>query len=204
MGCPPSRTGTTKGTMSPTPPILFLGDSITEFWKYEGRGPWNRSFARCINRGVSGDRVRDTATHLQTPALSSLSPARWILLIGANDLLCGSPAPQVAAQIEPLLPMLRRMYPDALGILHGVLPLSVVPDGYRREAWTLNRTLEGMAERAGVRWFDAWSVFVDDAGRIPFSLMPDGVHLTAAGYELWANRLVPFLESTGFRPETGI
>ena len=40
-----------------------------------------------------------------------------------------------------------------------------------------------------VIWVDFGHKFIDDAGRIPRDIMPDYLHLTPKGYEIWADSL---------------
>jgi hypothetical protein len=40
--------------------VVFLGDSITQAWGYEGEASWEKSFAALpsLNFGISGDRTQ--------------------------------------------------------------------------------------------------------------------------------------------------
>ena len=44
-----------------------------------------------------------------------------------------------------------------------------------------------------VRFLDIGSVFLGQDGRIPWQIMPDQLHPTAAGYQLWAEAMQKLL-----------
>jgi lysophospholipase L1-like esterase len=57
----------------------------------------------------------------------------------------------------------------------------------------INRELPKLAEEGKVRYLDISNAFLVD-GKVPKSTMPDGVHLSEQGYEMWAKAVAPVIE----------
>jgi lysophospholipase L1-like esterase len=45
-----------------------------------------------------------------------------------------------------------------------------------------------------VRFLDIGAKFLDADGKIPATVMPDQLHLSPAGYRIWAEAIMPTLE----------
>lgn len=74
--------------------VLFLGDSITDFWRREqtdrqvgGKKIWDREFSglRTANFGISGDRTQHVLWRLQNGELEGIKPKVVVLMIGTNN-----------------------------------------------------------------------------------------------------------------------
>ena len=57
----------------------------------------------------------------------------------------------------------------------------------------MNARLAALADGARVRYMDAGAAFLDADGNVRPDLMPDKLHPSAAGYEIWAAALRPVL-----------
>ena len=179
---------------------LFLGDSITQFWQHEGDRTWQRLFAEhAVNLGVSGETTYDVLARIRSVRFGTYSPAAVLLLIGANDLLMGGNPATIVKNIESILSELRHRFQGAAIVLHGVLPLAGSRDYARAAAVRVNQMLQQVAARERIRWFSPWDHFVEKDGEIPRALMPDGVHLTAAAYEMWGELLAPVMGAAADR-----
>src|SRR5437899_2873926 len=70
--------------------IVFIGDSITERWRYpaEGKSVWDRKLAplNAGEFGISGDGVQSVLRRLQNGELGNLHPKVIVLLIGTNHI----------------------------------------------------------------------------------------------------------------------
>ena len=69
--------------------VLFLGDSITDFWRDPNRGlaVWQRNYAplHAANFGISADRTQHLLWRLEHGEVDGLSPKVVVLLIGTNN-----------------------------------------------------------------------------------------------------------------------
>ena len=55
--------------------------------------------------------------------------------------------------------------------------------------------LAKLDDGVNIRFLDIGGVFLGRDGKIPWTLMPDQLHPTAAGYQLWAEAMQPLLLS---------
>lgn len=201
--------------------ILFQGDSITDAIRcrendhYRGSGYATLVTAelarrspgqvRCLNRGVSGDKVVDVLARMKHDILN-LRPDVMSLLIGVNDVWAeldhqgGVSVPLYEQTLELLLRELRRVLPDTRVML--LQPFVLEGRATRAtedqpDRWEQFRT--GVAERAeamariAVRYdlpcISLQADFNDLARRYGTDwLVEDGVHPTIAGHSLIAQR----------------
>ena len=57
-----------------------------------------------------------------------------------------------------------------------------------------NALLARLDDGVNVRFLDIGAQFLGKDGRIPWVIMPDQLHLSPAGYQLWADAMQPLLE----------
>ena len=67
--------------------ILFLGDSITDFWRNRGSNVWNQYYAprHAANFGISGDRTQHLLWRIDHGELDGIHPKVVVLMIGTNN-----------------------------------------------------------------------------------------------------------------------
>ncbi len=157
--------------------VAFFGDSLTYM------GDWGSYFpnANIHGLGVSGDTVLDLMDRIDE--VKDCAPRKVFIMAGINDLLCGESVETVAARWSALL--------DALGGEYDVYILSVLPvksfliaDASRIPA--LNSRLKLLAEDHHAAYIDIYSLMVDQNAFICDAYTVDGVHLSDAGYAIWA------------------
>src|SRR5580765_6752274 len=73
--------------------LLFMGDSITDFWRRQDRGldVWNKYFAplKAANFGISGDRTQHVLWREQNGELEGFKAKCIVLMLGTNNLSTG-------------------------------------------------------------------------------------------------------------------
>ena len=192
------------------PKLLFLGDSITEDWEYNGPEPW-RMFAPiwqrfygdrdAINLGFKGDTTASLLWRIRNGETDGISPKVAVILIGANNMgrLHWSAADTLLG-IDAIIGDLRRRLPATRILLLSVLP-SERSDWVTETTATINRGLtEKYAHDAAVTWVDVTSVFMKN-GQLDRSLYLDPLltppdpplHPTAQGQEKMAAAMEPAL-----------
>ena len=177
--------------MPPAPGrVVFLGDSIIEQGQWDG---WMPDLPT-LNRGIGGERIADVAARLGT-ALHD--PRAVMLLVGTNDVHeARNPADIAAAasRMNYLVNAIRKVAPDAALIVNSVAPRTLQ---YRDRIVMFNAELVRIVAAADAQYLDLWPVMAGPDGAIRPELTTDGLHLTAAGYAVWAKALQPVLARLG-------
>lgn len=178
--------------------VLFLGDSITEAWEKNGAAVWEEFLAPlgAANFGVGGDTTQNVLWRItEGGALENVRPKVVVLLIGTNNIgLLGDDPPEVVRGIDAVVRTLRKKLPDTRIVLLDLFPRGVPGDSYRRDVEETNRLLPAVGkDDPMVRHFRIWDEFTDGKGNLPPDLMPDKLHLSEAGYRIWAKEITPVL-----------
>ncbi len=173
--------------------LVFLGDSITQGWEGEGKAAWEKRYAtrRAANFGVSGDRTENVLWRIDHGNFDGLKPSLIVVMIGTNNAGHRSEASaETAAGVRAILDRLHAKCPTAKVLLLGIFPRGEKPeDPMRKLTVGTNALIEKFADRKSVIYKDIGGVFVDEKGVIHKEIMPDFLHLTPKGYELWAGAI---------------
>ena len=187
--------------------VLFLGDSITEYWRDRGRAVWDREFTafRAANFGLSGDRTQNVLWRITHGELDGISPRVVVLMIGTNNLGPGfgrdgitiskdsvtpenTPA-QIVKGVQRIVHELCARLPNAKILLFGVLPRGESPtDPLRLKVQKINQGLARLVS-SQVVFLNMAADFLAANGTLPREIMPDLVHPNERGYEIWASAL---------------
>jgi lysophospholipase L1-like esterase len=176
--------------------VIFIGDSITQGWEGAGAEVWARSYAplNAVNLGIGGDRTQHVLWRLQNGNLEGLNPKAAVVMIGTNNSNGeDNSVSQIADGIAAIVRELRTRLPDTKILLVAIFPRSENPTAHRGKVLSVNQVIRNLADDDQVLWVDFGHKFVDAQGLIPTELMPDYLHLSPNGYELWAKSLEPAL-----------
>jgi lysophospholipase L1-like esterase len=182
--------------------LLFMGDSITEGWH---RAPhvWDAYYAKynAASFGISGNRTQNVLWQIQHGELDGISPKVVVLMIGTNNSLDDSAA-DIAAANRKIVAAIRAKLPNTKVLLLAIFPRGPRPPQEvpvaKAEAEAnkrmdvidaVNRELMQMDDGRSVRYLNIGNTFLGQDGKIPYSIMPDQLHPTAAGYQLWADAM---------------
>ena len=166
--------------------VVFLGDSITEWTAWED---WFPEFPT-TNRGVGGQAIFDVVGRLDS---AIIEPRAISLLIGTNDLHGLGKTSEVSGiitQMNELVDRIRTLAWSAPLFITSVTPRSAY---FRDRIIELNHGYAEIAARFGATFIDLWPVLADSNGAILSEKTIDGLHLSVAGYESWADVLRPHL-----------
>ena len=171
---------------APTGRVVFLGDSITQNVGWDDLFPELRT----ANRGINGESTADVLERLDSAVQD---PQAVSLLIGTNDLHGPREHRDVAGiaeRTEQIVRRIRERAPEALVLLNSVLPRTEL---FAERIRQLNDRNRETAERRGATYVDLWPAFADPSGHIRPELTKDNLHLSPAGYLVWAELLRPHL-----------
>jgi beta-glucosidase len=181
--------------------LVFIGDSITQAWEDAGKDLWQQHFAayQPLNLGFSGDRTEHVLWRLKNGRVNQLKPKVAVLLIGTNNTgHAMRPAEETAGGIQAVVADLRTRWPATKVVLLSILPRGPdAKDPMRVLNADINRRIAGLADGRDVHLLDLTDAFLDDDGTLPRGLMPDLLHLSPAGYQVWVDALLPKLKVLG-------
>jgi lysophospholipase L1-like esterase len=187
--------------------LYFMGDSITRRWgtsdrQYAGLlANWNENFKgwTAADFGWGGDKTQNMLWRLQQGELDGVNPKVIVLMAGTNNIGNVSPTDDTEARaaetvrgVAAVLKELRTRAPKATIVLMGITPRSdniqVMPI-----VIAANRGIAKLANGHRIRYFNINAQLVDAHGALLPGMTKDGLHLSAKGYQIWADALKPIL-----------
>jgi len=178
--------------------IVFLGDSITDFFRVNEFFPG----VYVKNRGISGDTTDGVLNRL-AESVYELSPSKIFLMIGTNDLGNKKSVEYISGNIRKIISEIKRNCPQTKIYLESVYPVSLLKDKKikkfivrkrnNRDISRLNDKLKNMADEMEITYIDVYSHLVDGSGNIKTEYTVEGLHLTIQGYSVVADVLRPYV-----------
>jgi|GEM_PF-89731 len=191
---------------SPTP-VVFIGDSITEQWESAGAKIWARDFAPlgALNLGVGGARTEHILWRLQQAPLTALDPRVVVLMIGTNNVVSGRDSGELIVRgIRAIVQMIQQQCPKAKVLVLDITPRGVNMNPVRGTVTQINQVLGQIAWPEGVVALRVGDRFVQSDGSIHAEIMPDFLHFSAAGYEMWSEGIKPAVVSALLPAQTAL
>lgn len=177
--------------------LLFLGDSITDFWPTQGTETWSK-FAPYLpaDFGISGERTENVLWRITNGELDGIDPKAVVIMIGTNNIgHFNDEEPEwTAAGIKKIVEVVHQKLPSTQIILLGVFPRDKKDSPMRRKVTRINNIISSYDDAKSIHYLDITSKFLDDNGEIPADVMADGLHPTAKGYQIWFDAMWPSLE----------
>lgn len=175
--------------------VVFLGDSITQGWEGDGKAVWQKEFStlKAANFGFSGDRTEHVLWRLENGEIMGLDPKLIVIMIGTNNLGHGSSnESQTADGVKMIVSKLRKGLPNAKILLLGIFPRgATAEDVLRKKVADATQQFKGLDSDPSVTFLDIGYAFTRHNGTLRTKLMPDLLHLTPDGYEIWAKAIKP-------------
>jgi lysophospholipase L1-like esterase len=176
--------------------VVFLGDSITDYWKLEdyflGK-PY-------LNRGIDGQTTPQMLLRFRQDVID-LHPKVVVILAGTNDI-AGNTGPMRIEDIEANYASMAELAGanSIRVVFSSVLPVhNYTPQSQNlfagrppEKILELNRWLKTyVAEHPDCLYLDYFTAMVDDKGLLKRDFADDGLHPNAAGYKI----MVPLAEA---------
>ena len=175
--------------------LVFLGDSITAGWNGQ-KAVWDKAFGayKPANFGIGGDRTQHVLWRITNGELDGIHPKAAVLMIGTNNT--GSDTPEgIAKGITNIVNTIREKQPQAKILLLAVFPRGekASPNPGRDKIKQVNAIIAKLDDGKNIHFLDIGQKFLQPDGSITKDIMPDFLHLTAAGYQIWADAIGPKL-----------
>ena len=169
---------------------VFVGSSSILFWEtlHEDMAPMP-----VLNRGFGGSVIAHV-THFADRIVLPYEPTAIVLYAGDNDIGFGLSADCTLRDFEAFVEHIRSTAPDT-----PIYYISIKPSPARWELWEemqrANQLIEAeTTTNAALHFVDVSEAMLDQQGQpMPELFTGDGLHMNAAGYQLWTSIIQPRL-----------
>ena len=190
--------------------VLLIGDSITHGWSRHPEFLQNIfGDLRVYNLGHPADKTENILWRLRNHSLEKTNPRLAVILAGTNNSNDEEYTPeQIAGGVKALVAEVRRRLPDAKVLVLGIFPRGSkeqrqeIKSGRtaaeRNPQWDkielTNEKITTLADGEHVVYLNINSSFLNNEGALPVDVMPDFLHPSDKGYEIWADAMRPTLD----------
>ena len=168
--------------------VVFVGDSITDYWKLADYFPGKPY----INRGIDGQTTSQMLVRFHQDVID-LHPTVLVVLAGTNDV-AGVTGPTRNEDIEAnyaSMAELARLRHIRV-VFASLLPVNNYTDDAkesfalrpRERILALNTWLRDYCAKNGLVYLDYFSAMIDDKGMLKRNLSEEGLHPNASGYKI--------------------
>lgn len=160
--------------------VVFMGDSITDFWDLESYFP-DKSY---VNRGIGGQTTPQMIVRFR-PDVLELQPEVVVLLAGTNDIASVTgfePNTIIEGNLATMIELCNAH--NIIPIVASLLPVcgDVVAERSPERILEVNSWLQSYAEENEYIYIDYHSAVVDSDGYLIQSYTDDCLHPNDAGY----------------------
>ena len=170
--------------------VVFIGDSITDYWKLADYFPAKPY----LNRGIDGQTTSQMLVRFRQDVIE-LDPRVLVVLAGTNDV-AGVTGPTRNEDIEAnfaSMAELARLHHIRV-IFSSLLPVNNYTEDAKESfalrpherILALNRWLQDYCAKNKLVYLDYFSALVDDKGMLKRDLSDEGLHPNSAGYKIMA------------------
>jgi acyl-CoA thioesterase-1 len=160
--------------------VVFMGDSITDFWHLNEYFT-GRDF---VNRGISGQVTSQMLGRMKADVLD-LHPKAVMILGGTNDIARGTPLAVIENNLA-MMTMLARSN-NIKVLIASVLPVSAERSERPINAiQQLNVWIQNFCAQQSCTYVDYFSRMREGSGHLQTELADDGLHPNSRGYRIMA------------------
>ena len=176
--------------------IEFIGDSITQYWQEVGVNVWKKFYGqrKVINMGVAGDRTEHVLWRFENGQLDGIKAKVAVVLIGTNCANGQTSEADIVEGVTAVVQQIRTRQPATKILLLGIFPRGQTFNVQRGQVLQVNQALAKLADGKNIFYMDFDSQLIEPDGSISPGIMPDFLHLSERGYEIWANAIEPKLK----------
>ena len=147
-----------------------------------------------MNLGIGGDRTQHVLWRLDNGNIKNINPKVAVVMIGTNNSGNGrNSAEEMIDGVTAVIEKLRTKLPKTEILLLDIFPRGQRINAQRGKILQVNQVLSRLDSRPHVTFLRIGQNFVSPNGSIAKDIMPDFLHLTPNGYEIWAKSIEPTL-----------
>jgi beta-glucosidase len=172
--------------------LIFLGDSITQGWA--NNEVWKKYYGerKAVNMGIGGDRTQHVLWRLDHGNVDGLKPKLAVLMIGTNNSNgTDNTAEEIADGIKAIVAKLRKKLPETKILMLAIFPRGEKPNPQREKNAKASELAAEVADGEMVYYLDIGDKFLTDDKTLTKEIMPDYLHLSLDGYQIWAEAIDP-------------
>jgi lysophospholipase L1-like esterase len=171
--------------------IVFLGDSLTEAFDLEHYF----RMKNIRNRGLSGDTTYQVRYRLEE--IVKAKPKKLFLMIGINDFFQGTDQITILRHIASIIEEFQQHTAVTELNVQSILPVNesllLSDENINLFIFSVNDGLRLICREFQIHFVDLYADFLNDEGEMDGIYTYDGVHLSQAGYDLWARLVEPLV-----------
>ncbi len=170
--------------------ILFIGDSLTEWFKLEKYFP----DVDIINEGIAGDTTYGVLERLD--GVIDVSVDMIFLMIGINDVFNGFQKDDIIENQELIIEQVLTHVNGTKVIVQSLLPVNESmlgsPSYLNKLIKYINKELKSHCDARKLTYLNLFPDFLEGK-EMKKKYTTDGGHLSPAGYDLWASVLEKYI-----------
>lgn len=178
--------------------LIFIGDSITQGWEGAGKDVWKKYYGQrnAVNLGIGGDRTQHVLWRLDHGNIDGISPKVAVIMIGTNNSADDrNTASEMVDGITAIVRELRERLPETKLLLLDIFPRGERFNPQRGKILQVNQTIRKLHDGKSVHYLAIGYQFLEPDGSMSKEVMPDFLHLSPRGYEMWAAAIEPKLSA---------
>lgn len=172
--------------------LVMLGDSITHRWENQAVASYAQltNGLSVLNCGYGGDSIQNLLWRIENGELDGYMARNVMVMIGTNNEDSFNPD-EIYEGIEKVISVVERKQPAAKITIVGLLPRRLeATSAYRAVVKRVNERLRCFSTAyQRITYFDFTTEFLNEDGSAKAGLLPDGIHPSEAGYEVWLKQL---------------
>ena len=174
--------------------IVFLGDSITDYYDLDKYYPDNN----VVNSGISGNVADDILSDMYN-RVYKYNPSKIFLLIGTNQIPVGDSDDDIVEDIKKIVNIIHENRPIAKIYVESIYPVNkgldknAVKNRDNDRIVEINKKIEEIVkDKEYIEYINIYDSLLKD-GVLNEEYSEDGLHLNDKGYEIVTNILKKYI-----------
>lgn len=179
-----------KSGESPQGSILFVGSSSIRLWNLKESFPERMT----SNHGFGGSQMVDSV-HFFERIVLPVKPSVIVIYAGDNDIAQKKTPQDVAEDFAQFAAKVKEQLPECRKVIFVAIKPSVKRWALADTIKATNHLIETNCRKDDrLHFLDVWTPMLDANGQPrPELLLEDGLHMNAAGYQIWNTALEAIL-----------